>query len=91
MNINSDGLARGHIVIIMRFVRKGGCWSAVGLRDEAHRERKTPLPRDTITKVCCKGIRLEGIDNKSNGTTRLWPFDNFLRFLFTREILCSLR
>lgn len=64
MNINSDGLARGHIVIIMRFVRKGG----VGLRDEAHGERKTPLPRDTITKVCCKGIRLEGIDNKSNGT-----------------------
>lgn len=36
MNINS-GLARGHIVIIMRFVRKGGCWSAVGLRDEAER------------------------------------------------------
>ena len=39
-----------------------------------------------ITKVCCKEIRTKGIDNKSNGTTRLWPSDNFLRsFLFTRR------
>lgn len=28
---------------------------------------------------------MKGIDNKSSGTTRLWPFDNFLRFLFTRQ------
>lgn len=81
MNINDGRLAEAYCnnYASRTRVRRGGVRG--GPLGKKQRIEGSFLRVDNESML--QGDKVRGIDNKSSGTTPLWPLDNFLRFLFT--------